>query len=147
MKHKKVENLVPVQHVFEDFRHDTPYIIDKLVQADWERIVIQRFVENFEQQRKIKNNLTCNFIMLNEIYIYLRSISKSYPYLKPNNVSDFFIEKLGYTKRNQVQIAKIRSICRESSILINTSWLSPEEIDENSQILRYSFFEILIRLS
>ena len=64
---------------------------------DWDRLVISRFVTDAEQQRSIKNEIICNFVMLNELYIYLRSLSwATHPYLRPEIASDFFVMHLGF---------------------------------------------------
>jgi len=89
---------MPVKNVFKEFRRDTQEVIEKLVMHDWERMLLSRLVEDPEQKRRIKNELICNFNMLNEIYILIRSHSKHYPFLSPVEVSAFLCEKLGFNK-------------------------------------------------
>ena len=44
----------PVKHVFEDFTK-IENIMDKIVEHDWDRMLVHRIVQDTEQLRRIKN--------------------------------------------------------------------------------------------
>ena len=65
----------------------------------------------------MRNELICNIVILSELYVHLRSVSKTYPYLGANDVYAFFVEKLGFKRKEKLlQKTTIHSICLETSI-------------------------------
>ena len=64
-------DLKPVQHVFKDWKEDGTEIIGQIQKHDWQKMVIEKLIEEEEQCKKIKNELLANLYMLKEIYNYL----------------------------------------------------------------------------
>lgn len=40
--------MIPVKHVFKDYRYDTPDVVEKLVVHDWACMIVCRYVTDAE---------------------------------------------------------------------------------------------------
>eukprot|EP00353_Schmidingerella_taraikaensis_P001898 CAMPEP_0185598444 /NCGR_PEP_ID=MMETSP0434-20130131/81997_1 /TAXON_ID=626734 ORGANISM="Favella taraikaensis, Strain Fe Narragansett Bay" /NCGR_SAMPLE_ID=MMETSP0434 /ASSEMBLY_ACC=CAM_ASM_000379 /LENGTH=166 /DNA_ID=CAMNT_0028227427 /DNA_START=1548 /DNA_END=2048 /DNA_ORIENTATION=- len=113
---------------------------------DWDRMLVSRIVTDPEQQRRIKNELICNCQMLSEIYIYLRSKSKTFPYLDPKDVARFFIEKLDFKCFDMLHKATLHNICLETAVQAEQT-KGGDTSAASKRLFRHQFFEVLIRMS
>jgi len=105
---------------------------------------ISRIVEDEEQVRRIRIELVCNLTMLSEIYVYLRSRSKYYPYLNFVDIQRFFLTDLGAGSKDMLLKATIHNFCLETCV--QGAQATGEKLDDR-YLLRHQFFEVMIRMA
>lgn len=70
----------PVNY-FREWKEDTIEITSAMFKHDWEHMMIQKMIEDPIELKKIRNEIVVNFKDFIEIYHYLQSRSKTYPWV------------------------------------------------------------------
>ena len=137
---------MPVKEVFKDWREDTAEVLEQLVKHDWQHMLIDKLVSDEVQRRRIKSVFIVNLQLIKDIYCYLQSKSRSYPYVEARDVHELFITEMGLGRNDRFVRVEINNICLETCVQGQLS--RGESLQEREKKMhRCQFFEILIRLS
>ena len=93
------DSVVP-KKVFREFKADTPEVMANIVKHDWDKMLIKKVIRDDEQIKKIKQEVTHQLPMLKDVYSFLQSKSKNYPWVSSVVMKSFFIDKLDLGTHN-----------------------------------------------
>ena len=85
--------------------------------------------------------------MLKEIYAFLQSKSRTFPWVEATVVKEHFIDKIGLGNKNLVTTASLYNITLETCVQGEKARGSTSHFDRVRKLCRYQFIEILVRFA